>query len=131
MFSAQMPSRRGPQPLMGGAAWQTGWVADGPVRTDVTRHTLSGLAPPRPSRSREKRGSTYGPFFGRSAAAVERARVGAAGARGGRRVGEGLGVRIVLTGTLQDLARPSPRALPRTPRALLAEVNIAVRSAEH
>jgi hypothetical protein len=49
--------------------------------------------------------------FGRSAAAVERARVGAHGARGGRRVGEGLGVRIVLT----DLARPGKIEFVRAP----------------
>jgi hypothetical protein len=51
------PPRRGPQPVKGGTAGQTGWAADGPVRTDAARHTLSGLAPPRPSISREKRGS--------------------------------------------------------------------------
>jgi hypothetical protein len=97
--------------VKGGAAWQTGWVTDGPVRTDVARHTLGGLAPPRPSRSREKRGSTYGPIRAFCGRAVERARVGAHGARLDRRVDEGLGVRIVLT----DLARPGETEPARAP----------------
>jgi hypothetical protein len=53
---------------------------------------------------------TYGPF-GRSEAAVELARMGAHGARGGRRVGEGLGVRIVLI----DLARAGETEPARAP----------------
>jgi hypothetical protein len=64
------------------------------------------------------------PSFERSAAAVERDRVGAAGAQGGRRVGEGLGVRIVLT----DLARPGETEPVRAPaRSLRAPHSSAAK----
>jgi hypothetical protein len=38
MFEAlRCPLRRGPQPVKGGTSGQTGWMANGPVRTDVAR----------------------------------------------------------------------------------------------
>jgi hypothetical protein len=67
------------------------------------------------SRAREKRGSTYGPF-GRNLRPQSSVLVcvGAHGARGGRRVGQGLGVRIVVDRpceTWRDRARARYRSL--------------------
>jgi hypothetical protein len=53
-----------------------------------------------------------GRSFGRPGAEVERARTGAHFARGGPRVGDGLGVRIVLN-VLARLGEIKPRARPR------------------